>query len=475
MLSLNAQVKILNYARKNPTWFAENVLGDELWEAQKEVIQAVMKNKECAVASCHGAGKSFLGSRLALTFLCLYQPSLVITTAPTQRQVHGILWKEIKTAHAKAKSPIGGRLLNQELQFSPNHFAIGFTAPEYDPDRFQGWHEENILIIVDEAVGVSENIFTAIDGMLTSDNAHLLMIGNPTDASGRFGEAFRGKGKIWKKSISAFDTPNFTEFGITINDVKTDAWKEKIGGNPLPRPYLVTPEWVAERYKRWGETSPLFQSRVLGKFPEQSTDSLIPISWILNAVERNLDEGEPAEIGADIARYGPDETVFFLRRGGKARMLQVIPKSDTMETSGHLIRNFNQTGAEVIKVDADGLGAGVYDRLKELGKPVIELRSGKASSDNERFANARAEWWWGLRERFESGDIDIEEDDELISQLSSIKYKINSRGQMVVESKEDMKRRGFSSPDRADALMYAFAKDLTPPPLKIRARGARRR
>ena len=127
-----------------------------------------------------------------------------------------------------------------------------------------------------------------------------------------------------------------------------------------------------------------------------------------------------------------------------------------------------------IKVDADGLGAGVYDRLKELGEPALEMRSGMAATDSERFANKRAEWWWGLRERFESGDIDIEDDEELISQLSNIKYKINSRGQIQIESKDDMKKRGLPSPDRADALMLAFAKQKEVKPVRLRARSVGR-
>ena len=146
------------------------------------------------------------------------------------------------------------------------------------------------------------------------------------------------------------------------------------------------------------------------------------------------------------------------RRGPVARLWKAIPMGDTMETAGQVRVALRETGATTAKIDAIGLGAGVYDRLHELKDPVDEMQSGAASSDPERFANMRAEWWWGLRSRFESGDIDIEDDEELIEQLSNIKYKLNSRGQIVIESKEDMKKRGRKSPDRGDALMLAFAK-----------------
>jgi len=460
---------VFQKSREHPDWWIKNVLGGKLWDKQAEIARSINEESEVAVASCHGAGKSYLAASIALWYACNHKPSIVITTAPTDRQVKGILWKEIRLAHKKAKIPLGGELLTQELRFDVNWWIWGFTAPDYDPDRFQGFHEANILVIVDEAVGVSENIFQAIDGILTSENAKLLMISNPTDESGRFGKSFKSPGTR-RFFISAFNTPNFTHFGITPQDIETGNWEEKINKRPLPRPYLITPQWVAQRYKRWGKESPLYQSRVLGHFPKQSTDTLIPLVWIEAAVRRILEPGEPHELGVDIARYGPDETVYIERKGSVARIKSVIPMANTMETTGITIQLLTETGAKVAKVDADGLGAGVYDRMKEQGKPAVEMRSGFAASDSERFANARAEWWWGLRERFEEGDIDIEDDEDLISQLSNIKYKINSRGQIQVESKESMKKRSVPSPDRADALMFAFAKNTRRAPIKIKAK-----
>ena len=471
MLNAESAKSILEKAKSNPQWWVQNVLGSKLWHKQIEVLESIRDNQEIAVASCHGAGKSYVAACAALWYVCCHRPAIVITTAPTDRQVKGILWKEIRLAHQKAKVPIGGKLLSQELKFDSNHWIWGFTAPEYDPDRFQGFHEVNVLVIVDEAVGVSEQIYQAIEGILTSENAKLLMISNPTDASGRFGQSFKTAG-IKKIGISAFDTPNFTDFNITEEDIEQDIWQEKITGQ-LPMPYLITPNWVSQRYKRWGRESPLYHSRVKGQFPQQGTDSLIPLAWVQAAMERSLDPGEPVELGIDVARYGPDETVFLLRQGPVARMKKVIPMGDTMETTGQTIKMMAETGAVVAKIDADGLGAGVYDRMQEQGKPTLEMRSGMKASDSERFANTRAEWWWGLRERFEEGDIDIEEDEELISQLSSMKYKVNSRGQIQVEGKDEMKKRGLPSPDRADALMLVFAKD-TKGPLKIRAKSVRR-
>ncbi|MDD3927725.1 MAG: hypothetical protein PHT33_13820 [bacterium] len=456
MLKQSQAKTIVSRAQSDPAWWVTDVLGAKLWPKQVEILESLRDNPETAVRSCHGSGKSFTAGRAILWFLYTHMPCIVINTAPTNRQVRGILWKEIRIAHQRANYPLGGKLLTQELKLADDWWAWGFTAPEYDPDRFQGFHEVYILVVVDEAAGVSEPIYEAIDGVLTSENARLLIIGNPTDPTGRFGKAFKTPG-VNKITISAFDTPNFTTFGITEEDIASGEWEAKIT-SPLPFPTLVTPHWVAKCHKRWGPTSALYTSRVKGEFPEQGTDTLIPLSWVEAAQNRELEPTGPSELGVDVARYGEDETVIMHRRGPVARSISTTGKEDTMQTTGRVVRALSDTGATVAKVDGDGLGAGVVDRLAELDKPVAEMRSGFAALDNERFLNRRAEWYWGLRERFETGDVDIDpEDEELAAQLSSIKYKINSRGQIQIESKDDMKKRGMSSPDRADALMLSYA------------------
>jgi len=443
-------------ALTHPIWWIREVLGHEPWQKQVEIIESVRDNRTTAVKSCHAAGKSFTAADVSLWFLYTHKPSIVLTTAPTDRQVRGILWKEIRKSFKRAKYPLGGTILTQELKLSEDWFAWGFTAPDYDPDRFQGFHEIYLLVVADESSGVSDGIFEGIDGVLTSEQARLLMIGNPTNPTGRFAKAFKSPDTN-KISISAFETPNFTEFGISEQDILQNTWENKVTGD-LPAPFLVTPRWVHERLHEWTVSSPLWQAKVLARFPEAGNDTLIPLHLVEAAVDRQLSRIRPLELGVDVARYGSDETVIMLRQGPVARIIKIMPTSSTMEVAGEVIRALRETGASSAKIDAVGLGAGTYDRVEEQGFPAEEMQSGAAASDPERFANARAEWYWGLRTRFETGDIDIENDAMLISQLSNIRYKINSRGQIIIESKEDMKKRGISSPDRADTLMLTFAK-----------------
>ncbi|NPV44817.1 MAG: AAA family ATPase [Firmicutes bacterium] len=428
---------VLDRARQDPVFFVRQVLGGDPWEKQEEILEAVRDHKRVAVRACHGVGKTKVAAWVALWFLYTHPNSKVITTAPTWHQVENLLWREIHAAHAASRIPLGGKVLQTQIELGKQWFALGLSTDK--PERFQGFHAEHILLIVDEASGVEQYIFDAAEGFLTSTGAKLLLIGNPTQLSGEFYNAFRSP-LYHKIHISAFDSPN-------------------LKAGKIVRPYLVTPEWVEDKRLKWGETSPMWYSRVLGEFPEQGDDTLIPLAWIEAAQQRWFAEqdGGPIELGVDVARYGSDSTVIVVRKGNKASIVAQIYGQDTMEVTGRVIDALRQTGASVAKVDEIGIGAGVVDRLKEQRYPVQGMNTSEAAYDKERFANKRAEWYWGLRERFQSGDVAIPLDDELASQLASLKYKFDSRGRIQIESKEELRKRGLPSPDKADALMLAFA------------------
>lgn len=429
--------KILDRARQDPVFFVRQVLGGDPWKKQEEILKAVRDHKRVAVRACHGVGKTKVAAWVALWFLYTHPNSKVITTAPTWHQVENLLWREIHAAHAASRIPLGGKVLQTQIELGKQWFALGLSTDK--PERFQGFHAEDILLIVDEASGVDQQIFDAAEGFLTSTGAKLLLIGNPTQLSGEFYNAFRSP-LYHKIHISAFDSPN-------------------LKAGKVVRPYLVTQEWVEEKRLKWGEDSPLWYSRVLGEFPEQGDDTLIPLAWIEAAQQRwqALAPGEPIELGVDVARYGSDTTVIMLRQGSRAEIVTQLRGQNTMEIAGRTIEALRKTKATVAKVDVIGIGAGVVDRLEEQRYPVQEMNSSEAAYDNERFVNKRAEWYWALRERFQSGDIAIPPDDELASQLASLKYKFDSRGRIQIESKEEMRKRGLPSPDKADALMLAFA------------------
>jgi phage terminase large subunit len=458
--------QLVNRSRQDPVWFVREVLQAEPWSKQVEILESIRDHPRTAVRSCHGVGKSFTAGQAILWFL-FSLPSIVLSTAPTWRQVEKLVWKEVRASYARAKIPLGGTLLpaSPELHVVRDQwYATGLSTN--DPDRFQGYHEKHILVIVDEAAGVPEPIHEAIEGVLTSEHARLLLLGNPTAIGGTFHKAFTTPG--WRTiHVGAFDTPNFTAFGITEEDIADGSWKQKITGE-LPNPKLITPNWVADKYRSWGPDSPAYQARVMGNFPTSGDDTLIPLAWIEAAMARWEDEpeGEPVEIGADIARFGSDKTVFAPRRGHKVLPLTKYSKQDTMETAGQLVIAHRETLATSIKVDVIGIGAGVYDRAKELKLPVSAINVAESAQEPERFLNLRSELWWNLRELLDPNPamnpnpVALPPDDELLADLSSVKYRIDSRGRIVVEPKEETKKRLGRSPDRADAVILAFAPTL---------------
>ena len=442
---------LLQRAQADPAWWCEHVLRVKPWGKQVEIMESVRDNPRTAVRSCHGIGKSFTAGQVILWFVNSFAPSIVLSTAPTWRQVEKLVWKEVRASHARARRagrPLGGNLLpaSPELQIVRDQwYAAGLSTN--DPDRFQGYHEEHILVIVDEAAGVPEDIFEAIEGVLTSEHSRLLLLGNPTSVGGTFHKAFRGTG-YRSIHIGAFDTPNFTAFGITDQEFRDNTWEARITG-PLPNPKLITPAWAYDKFLKWGPDSPAYQARVLGNFAETGDDTLIPLAWVEAAQARWLDEEpcEPIEIGCDVARFGQDSTVIATRRGRRVDPLLAYSHKDTMETAGLVMAAQRETGASTVKVDEIGIGAGVVDRLRELKCPAVGVNVASAPLEPERYTNLRTELWWNLREllnpnpRANPNPIALPPDDELLADLTNVKYRMDSRGRMQLESKDEIKKR----------------------------------
>jgi hypothetical protein len=449
--------QVLDFYAQNPLDFFQDILGCQPWSEQTKILNSVRDNPETAVKSCHSLGKDWLSARIAIWFMCCHSPSLVITTAPTDRQVKGILWQEIAMAAANSRIPLGGSLLKQELHLSPDQRAMGFTAT--DATRFQGWHCPNMLIILDESAAIEQDIYTGIDSCLASGiKTRRLEIGNPTDPTSEFAKSFKTPG-ITKISVSAFDTPNFTTFGITQKDIVDGSWSSKITDD-LPAPWLVTPAWVAKRAQRWGISNPLYLSRVTAQFPVEGENTLISLADIEAAQNRDLEIGEPNILGVDVARFGSDKTVINHRQGPVNRIIESFSKVDTMETVGHTKMAWRKTMATRVHVDVIGVGGGVHDRLNEQHVPVVEANASAAAFDPENFINRRAEWYWNLRSAFETGEIDLDPlDEDLAAELCDIQWKPNSKGKIQIESKEDIKKRVGRSPDNADALAVCYDQD----------------
>ena len=436
-----------DYYRTHIVEFCKVILGFEPDEQQTLVLEAVQNNPRVAVKSGHGTGKTACASVILLWFLFCYGSSKVITTAPTWRQVKEVLWNEIHkwAANCFWFKDYQVNFLETKLGFNNDWFAIGVSSNK--PDNLQGFHAENILYIIDEANGVDESIFGAIEGTLTT-NAKMLMISNPVNPIGYFYDAFSKHKDFWKT--------------ITLSCMKSK---------------FVLPSWIEDRKKEWGEDSPIYQARVLGEFPEEGEDILIPLRWVERAIGTNVEgfavplhsSDSVMQIGADIARFGSNYSVIVtIEYQDKSDVIVVRDvsshsKKDEFFTAGRIIQMDDKWHVNKLQVDDAGLGGGVTTYLKHshLTNKVVPINFGSASND-EKFLNLKAQMFWYMRTLFEQNRVvfatGISDKDlnRFLSQLPQLRYEFTQNQKIKMTDKSDMTDDVTDSPDWADALAIAL-------------------
>ena len=226
--------------RTDPINFACNILGVKPWDKQQQILDAIAHNRSVAVRSCNGAGKTFTAAITILWWLMSYDNAIVITTAPSERQVREILWRELRNLYVPVRDTIGGKLTRTRLEFGSKRYAYGFSTNT--EDRFQGFHSGNILVIVDEASGVDEFIYNAIRGVITAKNSKLLLIGNPHGYAGTFYDAFHKNRKRFETiHVSAFDLPAFKAQGITEKNIQDVEYHRRPHSRPTIIPQDIIP------------------------------------------------------------------------------------------------------------------------------------------------------------------------------------------------------------------------------------------
>lgn len=482
--------------------FVREVLGRRPWSKQQDIINDVFKYKVVVVKSCNAAGKSDVASDIALAFLNLKPFSIVITTAPTWRQVKDVLWRYIRAKYGSAPIKLSEKQCNQVgLEYRDDWYAVGLSTK--DSEKFFGYHADDILVIVDEASGVEEEIYVGVDAVTPNLNAHVLMIGNPTNPDGRFYQAFQDP-LVKKHTISVFDTPNFTENGIKNLEELVDLFTPPPGIEPIehmtavqrslkmPIPALISPDTVYRRYLQWGTEHPMWEALIMGEFPSQATTALIPLGLILKSrdvwlqmeaakkdkelgreiakrPEWNIAIDEHLEYGIDVARFGDDTNVVFPRNGGYVHKPTMWSKVDTTVTTQRIVDSLSLDDWKArLKVDDTGVGGGVTDQLRKLKRDnpdrylyeVVPINFGAGTRNPDKWFNLRAEMYDELAQLFKDHKIAIPDDEELIAELATIRIKFVGKENNIiqVESKQQIKDRLKRSPDKADALALAFAR-----------------
>lgn len=431
-------------------WVRERLSGF-LWSKQRQIMQAVVDHRRVAVRSSHGVGKSFTAAQLAAWWIDVHPSgtAMVVSTAPTAKQVGAVLWEEIRAAHRKGALP--GRVgLDNEWKIGDILVGMGRKPADHDEHGFQGIHRLYVLVILDEACGIPTQLWTAAEAITTNEHCRIVAIGNPDDPVSEFAKVCRPDSGWHVIEVSSFDTPAFTG--------------EQVPPDLLP--LLPSTDWVEDAKRRWGESSPLYQSKVLGRFPENADDTVVPLSWAeaCRTLEDPFDlDGATVELGVDVGAGG-DETVIRERVGPVAGRVWHNRSRDPMEVVGLVVQCINETGSTSVKVDVIGWGWGVWGRLVELRTEGVHaaivhpVNVGESSTDPVRFPLLRDQLWWEVgRESSEHRTWDLTEvDDETLSQLTAPKYTLDSRGRVKVEPKADTRKRLGRSPDGADALLLAY-------------------
>ncbi len=429
--------------RDDPTGFIREVLHGEPWSRQEEIAEAVRERPLVVVRSCNGAGKDWLAARLALWWAYARQ-GLALISGPTERQVREVVMGEVARAFRKAEE-LPGELYQMALRLGRDQRAgiLSFTSTE--ASKLTGFHAPRVLAILTEAQGVEPFAWEGLLACATGSEDRVLAVGNPLIPSGRFFDVSRSEG--WRAiRIPATDHPNLLE------------GQEVIPGG-------VTLEFAERMAAEYGEESGVYRARVEGEFPDESEDALCARSWIDAAVERwesgemeSEADREPVVLSLDPARFGPDASVLVVMQGPMVREIVSWTKKGLNETTGRLLTKLDEVGSAIVVVDEPGLGGGVIDRLAEQGVDVVAYNGGRRAElvpNPERFRNRRAAAYWMLRQRLEDGDLALPPDDRLADELTTIRWKVNSSGQIQLEPKDRVRERLGRSPDTADALAAA--------------------
>lgn len=434
------------------------LLGLRLARAQRRILLAIARKRRVVIRSGQKTGKSTCFVVAALWWACTRRRARVIFTAPGNRQVREVLWKELRRicrgisgdgvrTVAKIIGVSPAKLPDTGMQWPDGREIIGFAADS--PTATQGFSSPELLVIIDEGSEVPDAIFEAFDGN-TAAGGSILAASNPTENIGWFYEAFHSQAEAWDAHhLSSEDTPNCT-------------------GEEEPIAGLAGPEWVAEKKLQYGPTSAFYLIRVLGEFAGQGSNTIVGLALLTAAhaaYEKNaaLAREEPLELGVDVARFGDDSSSIAPRRGNRIYPLVVIEGFDNNEVAGkvlEVVRLLRRPG-EVPRVKIDctgGHGTGPADILftghaREVS--VVEVNASSAADDEERYTNLRAQMHFAVAGWLKEGG-ELPPDKKLDVELLAPTYTFDARRRFVVEPKEKIKKRIRRSPDRADAVSLAI-------------------
>lgn len=422
--------------------FVREIIGKEPYADQLELLRAYDRGeRRIAKRSGHGVGKSSCVAWIAVHHILFRYPQKTVITSASAPQLWDALAAEVKSTISGLPDPLKALLEVQSegiyFKADPDGSFISFRVSKAEtPEAMAGVHSAHVLLIPDEASGIPDPVFEAASGSMSGHNAITIMCGNPVRTSGLFFDAFHKlRGSWWTQHVSCVGHPN------------------------------VSPDFVTDMAARYGEDSNAYRVRVLGEFPTGDDDTVIPFELAESALTRDVKPLHVRPIwGLDCARFGNDASALARRQGNVlTQPTETRQGYDTMRVVGWVKSQWDETAPEHrptdINVDVIGIGAGVCDRLIELGLPARGINVGETAAVVEQYANLRSELWFKGAEWLAKKDCSLAGDDALMAELVQPRFRYLSNGRRQVEAKDEMKKRGVKSPNRADAFLLTLASE----------------
>lgn len=494
MRNKKANQELINraYRKWSSDWnsFVRDAMGAKLDSEQKAIIEAVQHNKMVSVASGTSRGKDFVAACASLCFLfltprfengALVGNTKIAMTAPTGRQVHNIMTPEVRRLYRKMikKFPFLniGRLVADDIRTDYEEwFLTGFKAGDDNTEAWSGFHAVNTMFVVTEASGIDERVFNAIEGNLQG-NSRLLLVFNPNVLSGYAAKSMKSS-RFKKFRLDSLNAENIrTKKNLIPGQVDYEWVKDKVGAwcNKISREDFDEGEGDFEFEGSIYRPNDLFRVKVRGMFPKVDEGSLIPYEWVEIANKRWIDLQERGfkprtapNVGVDVAGMGRDSSVLCPRHNNyipKFITHQSKGKADHMHVVG-MVRQFILDDDARAYIDTIGEGAGVYSRLEELGySNAISCKFSEGANGlvdktkQYQFENMRAYLYWKMREWFDPKngyEPAVPPDDDLMEELTVVKWKFQSNGKIIIEPKEQIKEKLKRSPDKMDSLANTF-------------------
>jgi len=405
-----------------------------------EVLRKVGKYPRTAVHAPRGVGKTALLAHILLWFASTREARKVdwkiITLATSWAQLKYYLWPEVHKWANQIELPGGVPIFtDRQLNTMSIHAKYGMAFPvgSKEPDRIEGGHAKEVLIILDEAKGIPRPIWDALEGV---DSGGTTVI------------------------FAGFSTPGMPVgrfYDICSQKVGYREWEVMhISLEDAVKAEMVSSEWVERRALQWGRDHPLFKQHVLGLFAGVDSNSLFQDEWLMAAKNRPSEQFNVSVLGMDVAEGGADETIVAPYTGDTILELHPIHIADLMEQAGVVLNLLKKDYPfAIVRVDAIGIGSGVFSRLQEQTSKVESFIASSASTVPTQFLNKRAEAYWNLRERLRKGTLTLPDDDMLMEELMAHTLKMRSDGLIQITPKPEIKKLIGRSPDRADSVAIA--------------------